>query len=332
MICKGIASTTQVDAHNMQMTKEALEKAAQDVNAGEYVPAVGVEHDLTVMPIGKVYKAFVDKFGLDDYALYIEQEIFDDVYTSTIGEEKYILLKSALDNRPFASDKILDNDKLIIQTDPVNFESYEKSEEFLSNLNARFNINVQHVLRKSIIPDPELVFQFAENFVKYLLIYLSSKQVVERVGDALVDTALTEIKYLYGIVKKAIKSGATYLVPRNRPVTYVFRGNIDYIIELIVKTKSPDIAINALNKNNLKEAIDKIESIKTQFPRMRRVQLLYNENDSKWAFNYLTTETGEVIGTEQSYEKSTKLVEMYLGDYDNTNNNIGPLGQSVSIS
>ncbi len=32
MIFKGIAATTQVDAHNMRIAKTALEDAAQDIN------------------------------------------------------------------------------------------------------------------------------------------------------------------------------------------------------------------------------------------------------------------------------------------------------------
>ena len=314
MICKGIAATTKVDAHNMIMTKEALENAAHDVNASEYVPSVGIEHDLTIFPIGKVYKAFVDRFDEEDYALHIEQEIFENISSITIGGEKYIVAKSDIDDRPFASDIITNNEKFILKTDSVNFESYEKSKEYLESLQAEFDIDVKYICRKSVIPDPELVFELINDSIKYLLIYLCSKQVVERIGEALVSTALNEAKTLYALVKKTIKTGSKYLIPKNRPVTYVFRGNLDYVIELIIKTTNPDKAINAINKEKLKGAIDKIDSIKEQFSKIRRVQLVYNENEDKWEFNYLTTETGEVIGTEKSYKKSAKFVEMYYGN------------------
>jgi len=319
MIYKGIAATTKVDAHNIRIAKEALEQAAHDINEGKCAPAVVIEHDLTILPIGKVYKAFVDSFDEEDYALHIEQEIFENVSSTIVNGEKYMVVKSDVDDRPFASDIISNNEKLIVGTDSVNFESDEKAKEYLNGLRAEFDIDVQRFCRKSVIPDPELVFQLVENSVKYLLIYLCSKQVVERVGDVLVDTAVNEAKNLYALVKKAIKAGSKYLIPENRPVTYIFKGSFNYIIELIVKTTNPDVAISALNKEKLKEAIDKIDNIKEQFPKILRVQLIYNENEDKWEFNYLTTEVGVVIGTEQSYKKAAKLAEIYLGNSGDIN-------------
>jgi len=323
MIYKGIAATTHADAHNMIISKEALEKAAFDISNGKYVPSFGVGHDLTIMPIGKVYKAYVDKFDEEDYALYTEQEVFDNIYDTIIDGEKYILAKSEVDNRPFALDEITFNEKLVIEADPVNFESHEKLLEYSSNLNDEFGVDVSNIFRKSVIPDPELVFKLVESSVKYLFIYLSSKQVIERVGDALVDTALNELKSLYEIIKKAIRSGTTYLLPKDRPVTYVFRGNLDYLIELVIKTKNPDTAIESVGKDKLKEVIDKIDGIKEQFSMLRRVQFIYNEIENKWEFNYLTTEKGEVIGTEKSYKKSAKLVDLYLRNSDEANISIG---------
>lgn len=54
MILKGIGATTHIDKHNCRMTKEALEDFAKDINEGKYAPGVGIEHDPSIMPIGKV--------------------------------------------------------------------------------------------------------------------------------------------------------------------------------------------------------------------------------------------------------------------------------------
>ena len=327
MTYKGIVATTKVDAHKMRIAKEDLEEMAHAINEDECVPSFSIEHDLTVLPIGKVYKAWVDSFDDEDYALHAEQEIFENISFITRNGEKYIVLKSDIDDRPFASDIFSNNERLIIGTDFINFESHEKSKEFLEILKSEFDIDIQPISRKSAIPDPQLVFQLVESSVVYLLIYLCSKQVVERVGDALVDTALTEAKNLYALIKKTIKTGSKYILPKNRPVTYVYRGSNDYVIELIVRTTNPDIAISAISEEKLKEAMDKIDSIKGLFSKIRKVQLVYNELDSKWEFNYLTTETGEVIGTEQSYEKTIKLKEKYLGNSENINVSIGMSAQ-----
>ena len=57
MILKGIAATTQVDAHNTRIALEALENAAETIVHGKYVPSVGVEHDPTIIPIGNMLLA-----------------------------------------------------------------------------------------------------------------------------------------------------------------------------------------------------------------------------------------------------------------------------------
>lgn len=40
------------------------------------------------------------------------------------------------------------------------------------------------------------------------------------------------------------------------------------------------------------------------------IQLVYNTETGQWEFNYIATEKGEVIGTEKSYKKSLKKIEL----------------------
>jgi len=57
-----------------------------------------------------------------------------------------------------------------------------------------------------------------------------------------------------------------------------------------------------------------IEQKKAIFSNFAKIQLVYNVEDEKWEFNYIATEKGEIIGTEKSYKKSAKKVDIRFPD------------------
>lgn len=314
MLMKGIMATTKVDAHNMRICKEALEKAAQDISNGECALLVNIEHDLTTMPIGKVVRAHVDKYDDTDYALYMEQDIFEKSYSTTIDGQTYIMTKSLVDDRPFASRTDNTNDKLFIQTDSVNFESFDAAKDFLSELETERDVQTGFIARKSLIPDPELAFQLVEKSVTALFIYLASKTAIEKVGNHIIENALTELDSLYSFIKKAIITAAKRFHPQNRPVTYVFRGYQNFLIEFAVQTTNPNIAIESIKEEKLLGALEEIKKLQHLFSDFLKIQLVYNVDKEVWEFNYLTTQTGEVIGTEKAYNTTVKKLDIALPD------------------
>ena len=309
MILKGIAATTQVDAHNTRIALEALESAAETVVNGKYVPSVGVEHDPTIIPIGKIVNAYVEKINDTDYGLYCEQDMFS-IYPMEHDGVKFVMQKSLVDDRPLATSFLEQREKLLVQTDFVNFKSQEDAAAYLKELSDEYDIETGYCGRKSAIPDPELAFQFLEATVKGLFIYLASKPVIEKVGNHIIDHALSEFGGLYAFVKKAIISAAKRFVPANRPVTYVFTGKYEFVIELVVQTTNPNIAIEAICEEKLISVVSEIENLKKHFSSFVKIQLVYNTETGQWEFNYIATEKGEVIGTEKSYKKSLKKIEL----------------------
>ena len=116
MIFKGIAATTEVDRHNCQITKEALENAMVFINEGKYVPGVGLEHDHSVMPIGKTIKGQIVPYRDGEFAAQIHQDIFFDEFKERITDtgEKVYIGESQYDHRPFADTEKDDISKLEI--------------------------------------------------------------------------------------------------------------------------------------------------------------------------------------------------------------------------
>lgn len=64
---------------------------------------MGIEHDSTIMPIGKVINGKMIRLEDGEYALEIEQELFQE-YQIYIDESdvKWYIAESSIDTRPFA--------------------------------------------------------------------------------------------------------------------------------------------------------------------------------------------------------------------------------------
>lgn len=304
-----ILATTKVDAHNTKIHKEALEGAADDICNGKYAIPITIEHDLTTMPIGKIIKAHVGKYDDNDYALYAESDIFESNYLILDGQT-YVFLKSTIDDRPFSSDVKNDNDKLSILTDSVNFESYDAANDFFEELRRDCDIETSYIFRKSVIPDPELIFQLVETSVNALFIYLASKTALEKIENHVLENALTELDNLYATIKTVIFSAVKHFRPKNRPVTYVFQLCRKFLIEFIVQTADPNIVLESLAVEKLLDALDAIERLQSLFSNFLKIQLVYDIDEKVWKFNYLTTEKGEVIGTELAYNATMRKFEI----------------------
>lgn len=220
------------------------------------------------------------------------------------------MLKSSVDDRPLASNFLESSEKLLVQTDAVNFKSKKDAAAFLKELSGEYDIETGYFVRKSAVPDPELIFQLLETIVSSLFIYLAGKPVIEKVGNHIVDRALAELDSLYAFLKKAIFTAAKQFIPANRPVTYVFIGKHEFLIELVVQTANPNTAIRAISEEKLLGAVNEIENLKKHFPSFLKIQLVFNTETEQWEFNYIATERGEVIGTEKSYKRSMQKLKL----------------------
>lgn len=304
MIYKGIAATTEVDRHNCRITKNALENAARDMNDGLYVPGVGVEHDLSMFPIGKTYFGKVEPMENGEYALHIKQDIFfgDCVRVENPNGETFYWGESKLDHRPFADTEHSNPDQLKISIDPVNFDKQD-FKNITKFIQEDCKIDLGGIMRKSLVPDPEILVEFMTG----TLLALAGKKGVEKISEALA----IDIVNVYEQLKKAIKKIAQNALPKNRPITYVFRESVDNgcVIELIIKTTSPDDVLIATQEAQIANILDKINHATTLVnDSLAKIQFLYELATSEWKFNYLTTQTGQVLGTEECYKRTANII------------------------
>lgn len=303
MLLKGIGATTELDRHNCRFTRGALENAANDVNNSGSVPSVGINHDRTIMPFGKVISAEVLPMDNGEYKMEITQEIFEEEYIIELEEDtRFILNKSSFDERPFTEDDY-DLDNTTVSIDLVNFENQEDVSE-IQKLVEEYNALNGTIARKALIPDPEIIFQIGNGIVGVLL----TKKVIDSVGDRVLNNLLDEVDKFYALTRELIVKYSKLVIPKNRLQTYVFKMRDECNIELVVVTTSPDEVMESIKKEKLKGINDKLVDLRQHFTP-RRIQFIYDNGN--WSFNYLCTDKGEVIGTEKSYNKRIKAFELF---------------------
>lgn len=296
MIVKGIGATTHIDKHNCMIAKEALEDAVKDINEGLYAIGVGIEHDSTIMPIGKVISGKMVKFKDGEYGIEIEQELFDEyqVFNDETGEKWYIA-KSQRDVRPFADTQAEDIHNIKVSIDPVNFSKTD-CENLLNFYEQECLFDTEYFMRKSVIPDPEIIF----TLVAGTIAAMTGKKITEHLTD--------DIVKLYELIKKAVLKTVKCCKQSYRPITYVIRENSSYLMELVVVTEIPDILFEALQNEKLSQIEAKIETFTNNFNiDIAKVQCLYNIEGQEWIINYVSTRDGKVIGSEKCYKKTVEL-------------------------
>ncbi len=303
MIVKGICATTEVDRHNCQITKESLESSMRDITEGKYAPGVGLNHDHSVMPIGKVIKGELIPFKDNEYAAQIHQDVFWDEfveYKSDTGSIYYVG-KSEYDKRAFADTKKENVSKLQIGVDPVNFDNND-FQMVVDYFEKECNAAPQSIMRKSLIPDPEIVF----TLITGTLLVLTGKKTLDKLSDSIA----CDIASCYSLIKKAITKTVRYAIPKNRPITYVFRESDLYVTELIIQTTDFNKVLEALKPENLSQIFDIISQVSALISDdIAKIQLTYDCQNNKWEFNYLTSTTGQVLGTEKCYKRTAKVFE-----------------------
>lgn len=299
MIQKGIASTTHKDLQGDILTKECLTQMADDINNAPFATGAGVDHDLLALPIGKTISAEVVPLDDGEFALNITQEMFENYRIVKLNNgERYVKSNSLTDTRPYAN--LFDDtcSDLTISVGSVNF-SEESYKEFCNSLDE--SIKLQANIRKSIIPDPEIIITLAVG----TFFLNTTKGIAEKVSVDMIS--------IYDVIKRTIKNYSKYINPNQRIPTYVFQDFYnDIAIQMIVKSDDLDIVMFSIAEENLKEIVTKVNDICTHL-QPDKMQFCFEPESNKWKITHFTTENGEIFGTKETYRYTKRLLSKYRG-------------------
>lgn len=161
--------------------------------------------------------------------------------------------------------------------------------------------------RKSLISDPELIFQFAENSIQLFFGYKLAKIILKKTVEKLADKVSDDLAGTYDLIKLGVAKMIKRANPKNRPITYIFEFPAPIQIELIAIDETPENIVNSLKKETLKSLEKKIQELTFKF-EAEKIQFQLNE-ESKWELNYLLTVSGDSIGTQKSISKRNVVLE-----------------------
>lgn len=293
-----VMSSSHVDKHGTVMTKEALESALKFIN-GKRKPRLGLDHNQTFPPLGRINNGEVIQGEDGAYYLVADQEYFDTVESLTLQNGLELIRESFTDeNFPFVECEFESCEKIEILYDSVNFDSYQSGKKFIKDLeeNSAIDFKGSEFMRKSEIPDPEIIVRLTEILV--IAIGIGLRKIPEKLGEAIGDDLVKFYKLLTNTIKKSISE----LRPKNQPIHFIVELPVEKTkVELVVTTRNSDTAINAYKKEIIKNLKQEIEICIKSF-NAEKIQYCLNE-ENKWELNYLLTKDGKVIGTKKSFKK-----------------------------
>lgn len=303
MLRKQIVATNNVDRQNEIIADEVLFEFAESINSNDSVMRMGLNHDISIMPVGKVIKGSV--VNLSDNSLGVEAQIDDFIYDfhKVEGPDKQILYRgeSVIDKRPFMEYEADEKEKITVKISPLNFGKYAY-DDLVRIINSECDARVENSIKKSFIPDPEIVIQV----IVGTILYLTAKNTMNKVSEKLADKISDDVVKGYDNLKKIILSVGKKIVG-SKETTYVLTEP-EQDIELVIITSNPEEVFNALESVSDGYIMSQTQKYRQFLDySLKKIQFLYNVESKKWEVNYMVTNTGQVIGSERCYRKAVKL-------------------------
>lgn len=303
MIRKQIIATTGKDRHNQQIPEKELLDIVQKINEEKASIRLGVEHDPTLLPIGKIVSAKMISIGENEMAIEAEIDEFINDFDKIMGPcgDTWYVGESKLDTRPFIQNTHDYKGNILFSINPLYFQN--KDFEDIKRILEQEEIKVEENVQKAFSPEIQLVVEVVER----LLLFLLLKKSTEKIMDAIADDAVK----LYSLLKKGISLFFNNVSEHCKKVVVLSAPNSP--IELVVCANDADLVINAYEKLEKLDIQSEIQKYETYFgDTIDKIQYLYTEEDNEWKVNYFTTKSGKSVGTEKCYLRATTMYNKVL--------------------
>jgi hypothetical protein len=300
-----IFATTHL-VHQTVFTVESLYDAAASLTGKARKPFMIPEHDHLCPPMGQTIGATVVQLDDGHHALVGQYDIFPppsevELPFGGIGYQQ----QSAEHRFPLTVGEFETPATFTVSADATNFGGVEGIQTFFSELKGSTaqEFDTQMIGRRSVIPDPEIVFSLG---LKASVAWLGV-----RVAKAAADAIEPELQNFFSVLIKSVKESVVNAIPKYRPVTFVLRVHGKPNLELIARTRDADAVITAMANEDLSSLQPKIEALRKRFDA-EMVQFKLT-TDGEWTFNYLVTREGLVVGTKEAYDhRAFVLKEMKM--------------------
>lgn len=303
-----VISSNHVDRHGDLMTKEALQQMVDTINNNESRVRMGVDHRRDFPPRGRLENAeLVER----DNHIYVEAD-YCEFEKSEVVPWNNNYIKEYFDSEfQFAEVDNSESLEVSVSVDPHNFKgTFNEVKDFTKSIKTGSNVDFTLVLhgRKSLIPDPEVVFKLASSFLLYHFLKPTVKKIGEKIADEISDKAVEEGEKIVSFISKTLKEIFYRCIPKARPVAVIFDFPGKPHIELIARTRDEKLVLKALSKKRLTDVKKEIEEL-SQNVDIAKIQFLLSTK-GRWKFNYLLTANGEAIGDKLAFGRRDRKYEL----------------------
>jgi hypothetical protein len=297
--------TTTHQVRETIMSLAALQGMAEFINDRDRKVIIGLQHDRLCPPLGQTISACVVPLRDGHFGLEVDSDIFPEpselfLPSGEIGFQQH----SEKQSFPLTAGEFDHPANFSVSVDPTGLGGFKNTEEFFEDLrkiNPEISFDAHTPDRRSQLPDAEAVFTLG--------LQASALWFGVRFAKAAADAIEPELKKIFQIIIAAIKHTAVEAIPKFRPVTYVLQVHGDPNLEFVAKSRDANAVIAALAERDVGHLRPKVESLRDAF-KAEMIQFRLGE-DGNWAFNYLLTKDGKVIGTKIAFDyRSTVFQEM----------------------
>lgn len=197
MIRKQIIATDEIDRHNQRIPVGTLREMADHISRSESVTRMGIAHDATLLPVGKVMRGELIALDHGVNGLEVQIDDFIDEFQKIAGPDNECLYyaKSEFDTRPFVELCSSAEADFVVSFNPIDFSPVEFQE--LIQIVEGENGKIETVAKKALNPEIEVLLTLATRVLECLII----KKVLEKTSDKISD----DISNSYDKVKKLRK-------------------------------------------------------------------------------------------------------------------------------
>lgn len=299
MIRKQIISSNEIDRQNQHISICALQEMASHFSQSEAVARMGIAHDITLLPVGKVLRGELVDLGHGIIGLEVQIDDFVEEFQKIHGPDNESLYygRSLQDSRPFVEICSDLGGEFTVSLNPIDFTDAD-FEEIVRFVSESENGQIETLAKKAFEPEIEIVITLTAKILQYLIVKKMLDKTAEKISDDIA-SGYDKIKQLATFIFSKIKDG--------RKVTYVLSAP-NQPVELIVRCDNADVLATAIAEKDSGYITDVYNSLSQHLNgEIKKIQFLFNEETRKWELNYITTSTGEVIGTEKCYKRTVKL-------------------------
>ena len=314
---KAVVARSGFVAHGVLMSKAAIESLVASTNDATRAVRIGVEHDPSCMPRGKVRQAVLDTDG-DEYVAVLAGQINDEpqFLSHEPTQTDVVLLEFPGDSRPFARfGKPADTDEISVGLDPANI-SFDARDELERELNSLSGVRSETELKHRHSLEPQALIDLVVNNPIETFALLSSTWLLHRIQKfttAVVDEMLRrqvgptcdalsrKINAIVEAFRRHRRGLGSILVQIALPL-----DEVELI--LLLRLDDGDGSIR-LDPVAIAAGLEKWEAVLSDAGCDPDSIVMEHGDDGAWAVLYVLTSDGRVIGSRECFARTIAMFE-----------------------